>query len=250
MKTNYTFKASIIAIFAILFTSNLFAQANVRILRLDPSTNSVTLKNFGDANATISGYWFCNFPAYGQVSSMTGVTDLGPGEEVNVGSTINFAPADGEFGLYTSGSFSSPAAMIDYMQWGSAGHQRESVAVGAGVWDAGTFISVAPPFEYNGDGTQNGVAFWSTLGIDDFEEGSSLRLYPNPSNTVLNIEFKSVITDGTLEVFDLLGKQVFVQNIVSSDDVSQIDVTTWDSGLYLIKISSENGEETKRFIKQ
>ncbi|MFC0603285.1 T9SS type A sorting domain-containing protein [Winogradskyella pulchriflava] len=249
MKKQYTLKVLLIAIFAIFCTSNIGAQENVRILKLDPSTNSVTLKNFGDANATISGYWFCNFPAYAQVSSMTGVANLGPGEEVNIGSSINFGVADGEFGLYTSSNFGASSDMIDYLQWGNSGHQRESIAVGAGVWDAGTFVSVAPPFEYTGDGTQYGVAFWSTLGIDDFEQGSNLRLYPNPSNATLNIEFKSVITDGTLEVFNLLGKQVFVQSI-ASNNLSQIDVTNWDSGLYLVKISSEYGDQTKRFIKQ
>lgn len=247
MKTNYTLKAAIIMVIATFCFSNLTAQ--VRILKLDPATNSVTLKNFGSSNVPISGYWFCNFPSYAQVSNMTAVASLDPGEEVDIASSVNFATGNGEFGLYTSSSFSSSAAMIDYVQWGSSGHQRENVASAAGLWTTGTFISVAPPYEYTGDGTQNGVANWSTLGVDDFEQGSSLRLYPNPSSTVLNIEFKTVIAEGTLEVFDLLGKQVFSQSI-ASNTISQIDVTNWESGLYLIKMSSENGEETKRFVKQ
>ncbi|MCB0400155.1 MAG: T9SS type A sorting domain-containing protein [Winogradskyella sp.] len=247
MKRNYTLKILATAVFAIVFTLSVSAQ--VRILRLDPATNSVTLKNFGGSNEPISGLWLCNFPAYGQVSSMTAVTSLDPGEEVSFGSSVNFAPADGEFGLYTSASFASSAAMIDYMQWGSAGHQRESVAVAAGVWDVGTFINVAPPFEYTGDGSENGVAFWSTLGVNEFEQGNSLRLYPNPSNSILNIEFNSAITEGAIEIFDILGKQVFIQSIVSNN-LAQIDVADWETGLYIVKISSESGEETKRFVKQ
>lgn len=251
MKTNYTFKVSIIAICAMFFTSNFFAQENVRILRVDPTTNSVTLKNFGDATATISGYWFCVVPAYSQVSSMTSVATLAPDEEVDIASTVNLVASSGEFGLYSASGFSNANNMLDFLQWGtgSSGSSRESVAVAAGLWVADTFITVSPPYQYNGDGTQNGVANWSTLGVDDFEEGSSLRLYPNPTSDVLNIEFKSVIADGTLEVFDILGKQVFVQSI-TSNNITQIDVTNWESGLYLIKMSSENGEETKRFIKQ
>ena len=57
-----------------------------------------------------------------------------------------------------------------------------------------------------------------------------------------------MISNGTLQVFDLLGKQIINQS-VSSDITSQIDLTDWDTGMYLIKISSNNGEETKRFIK-
>ncbi len=246
MKRNYSIKAVLMLVIATFCFTNLTAQ--VRILKLDPSTNSVTLKNFGASNVPISDYWFCNFPSYAQVSAMTAVTSLDPGEEVNIGSAINFAVADGEFGLYTTNSFSSSAAMLDYVQWGSAGHQRESVAVGAAVWDAGTFVSVAPPYEYTGDGTQNGVANWSTLGIDDFDAVNTITLYPNPTNSVLNIQIQNVVSNGAIEIYDMLGKQIFNQTI-TSNNVSQIDVTNWNNGLYLIKISSEDSVETKRFIK-
>lgn len=248
MKTNYTIKIAMLLVIATFCFTNLTAQENVRILKVDPATNSVTLKNFGDMTATISGYWFCNFPNYAQVSAMTAVTTLAPNEEVNIGSAINFAVSDGEFGLYSTNSFSSSAAMIDYMQWGNAGHTRESTAVGAGVWDAGTFISVTPPYEYAGDGTQNGVANWITLGLDDFEETSNFKLYPNPTNSILNIEMQNANSNGTLEVYDMLGKQIFKQSI-TSNNVPQIDVANWNSGLYLIKISLEDSVETKRFVK-
>jgi hypothetical protein len=251
MKTNYSFKAIIMLAVVTLCFTNLNAQANVRISKVDPATNSVTLKNYGDATATISGYWFCVVPAYSQVSGMTSVTTLAPDEEVDIASSVNLVASSGEFGLYSASGFSNSNNMLDFLQWGtgSSGSSRESVAVAAGLWVADTFITVSPPYEYSGDGTQNGVANWSTLGVDNFEQGSSLRLYPNPSNTVLNIELKTLISEGTLEVFDVLGKQVFAQSL-TSNSVSKIDVSNWDSGLYLIKMSSENGEETQRFIRQ
>lgn len=250
MKKHYTLKVVLIAVVALFSMSNLFAQANVRILRADPNTNSITLKNFGDTEAPISGYWFCVRPQYAQLSSMTGVTTLAPGAELDIASSINFPVASGEFALYSSSSFGSSAAMLDFLQWGTgAASSRESEAVGAGLWVADTFITDAPPFEYTGDGTQNGVAFWSTLSAEDFEGTNNLRLYPNPTNTILNIEFKTVITSGTIEVFDMLGKQVFIQSL-ATDNLSKIDVSDWESGMYLIKMSSDNGEETQRFIKQ
>lgn len=250
MKTNYTLKVALMLVIATFCFTNLTAQ--VRILKLDPATNSVTLKNFGASNVSISGYWFCNFPVYDQVSEMTTVTSLDPGEEVNIGSTVAFAVADGEFGLYSTNAngfgTGAVANMLDYMQWGSANHQREPVAVSAGIWGVGTFINIAPPFEYTGDGTQNGVANWSTLGIDNFQEVSTFKLYPNPTNSILNIEIQNAISNGTLEVYDLLGKQIYNQTIIANN-ISQIDVANWNSGLYLIKISSEDSAETRRFVK-
>lgn len=222
---------------------------SVRISKLDPSTNSVALKNFSSSAVNISGYWFCNFPAYGQVSSMTSTVMLNPGEEINIASSVNFAVADGEFGLYNTNSFGSDTAMEDYIQWGNAGHQRESVAVAKGIWDAGTFINVAPPFEYTGNGSQDGVAFWSTLGIEDFEQVSNIKLYPNPSNSILNITAQNAGTNGTLEIYSIVGKKVLSQKLELSE-ATKINVSDWDSGLYLVKISSDKGEDTKRFIKQ
>ncbi len=250
MKTNYTIKVAILLVIATFCFTNLTAQENVRILKVDPATNSVTLKNFGDMTATISGYWFCNRPSYGALSSMTTATTLAPNEEIDVASSVNFPVASGEFGLYNTNSFGSSTAMIDYLQWGTgnAGSSRESVAVAAGLWVVDTFVSVAPPFEYAGDGTQNGVANWITLGLDDFEETSNFKLYPNPTNSTLNIEIQNVISNGTVEIYDMLGKQIFKQSI-TSNNVPQIDVANWNSGLYLIKISLEDSVETKRFVK-
>ncbi len=250
MKTNYTLKALMLLIIATFCLTNLNAQENVRILKLDPATNSVTLKNFGDATATVSGYWFCVRPAYAAISGMTSTTTLAPNEEVNIASSVNAPASSGEFALYSSPSFGSGPAMLDFLQWGtgSSGSSRESLAVSQGLWVADTFITVSPPYEYNGDGTQNGVANWSTLGLDDFEQGSKLRLYPNPSDSVLNIELQNANSSGTIQVYDMLGKQIYTQSITTAN-VSKIDVANWDNGLYLIKISSDNGEETKRFIK-
>ena len=250
MKSNYTLKATLLLVIVTLCFTNLNAQANVRILKVDPATNSVTLKNFGDMNAPISDYWFCVVPAYSQVNGMTNETTLAPGAEINIASSVNLVASNGEFGLYSAAGFGSASNMLDFLQWGtgSSGSSRESVAVAAGLWVANTFVTAAPPYEYTGDGTQNGVANWSTLGLDDFEQESSLKLYPNPSNSVLNIQLQSVNANGTLQVFDVLGKQILTQSI-TSEDISKIDVSNWDSGLYLIKISSEDGEETKRFIK-
>ena len=250
MKTNYTLKTALLLLIAMLCFSNLNAQENVRILKLDPATNSVTLKNFGDATATVTGYWFCVRPSYAQLDGMTAVTTLEPNEEVDVASSVNLVASNGEFALYNSNSFGSSAAMLDFVQWGTgASSSRESVAVAAGIWETDTFVTVTPPYQYGGDGTQNGVTNWSTLGVDDFETVSSISLYPNPTTATLNIEVSHSITNGTIKVYDILGKEIFNETITSNDPL-KINVATFNSGLYLVKIATENSVETKRFIKQ
>ncbi len=221
---------------------------NIRIVQLDPSTNTVTLRNFSNTTQPISNLWFCNFPSYAQVNSMTTQTTLAAGAEIVINSAINFNVGDGEFGLYNTNSFGSASAMEDYIQWGSANHQRESVAVSKGIWGDDTFINSAPPFQYTGNGSQDGVVFWSTLSVNDFDNSIRVSLFPNPAHDTLNIQLNNLITDGTIQIFDVLGKQVFSQFIVANQP-SEIDVAQWNNGIYLIKISSENTNEVKRFVK-
>ncbi|MEO1052126.1 MAG: hypothetical protein AAFX87_15950 [Bacteroidota bacterium] len=139
-------------------------NANVRIVEVSPDIDQYTLTNFGDAAIDISNYRLCSrFTYLNSLSSITvvsGSLDLQPGASVTLsGWPINDTDAD--FGLYlASGDFGDPTALVDFMQYGSAGNGRESVAVQKGIWTAGDFVDGDSPFSYIGDGNQNGVNFW------------------------------------------------------------------------------------------
>lgn len=223
-------------------------NAQIRIKMVDPSNNTVILRNYGGSTVDVSSYWFCNFPAYAQISAMTinsGSTNLAVGEEVNITSSINFGTSDAEFGLYTTNASSFANDMIDYLQWGSAGHQRESVANTAGIWVSGTFISASPPFEYTGTGSENGVANWSTVLSIDGISTRSFSIYPNPTSSSLSFKFPKTLDKGALNIYNVLGKTVLYKEL-SFNNSLEIDVSSFSQGLYLIKINNQ----TKRFIKQ
>jgi hypothetical protein len=250
MKNNYTLKTIIALMFFTAFCFNTNAQ--VRLTVVNPSTGEVTMHNYGGTTVDISNYQLCNFPSYNQLSSLTvtqGSLNLAAGADVTVITTVISNPNDAELGLYNSASFASSVAMQDYMQWGSAGHQREVVAVNKGIWTAGTFVNVAPPFEYTGNGGQNGAPFWDTLlGLEDFENISSFSVTPNPTNTVLNLNFSQSAFSGEVAIYNLLGKQVNSKNI-SNTNLATFDVSSLNSGMYIITVTSESNKESKRFIK-
>ena len=248
MKNNYTLKTVLSIIMVFAFYTQMDAQ--IRIVRLNPATNTVALKNFGSTTEPIGTLWFCNFPAYAQVSGMTATANLNAGESVTFTSSINFDVVDGEFGLYTGSNFSNPAFMIDYMQWGEAGHQREGVANSAGVWSSGTFISVTPPYEFNGNGNNFGVNFWQTsLGVDDVELNNEFTLSPNPTNSDLNLRFNSTISDATIDIHDISGKLIYSRKITNTDSET-INASEWMQGIYLVTINTYAETQTKRFVKQ
>jgi hypothetical protein len=103
----------------------------------------VELYNAGDADVDVSTYWLCNFPSYNEISSLTVLE----GEPVIPagGYLVVAFPAlgdgDGEVGLYSSNQFTSSDDMVDYLEYGSGGHERESVAMGAGLWEMDAFAA-------------------------------------------------------------------------------------------------------------
>lgn len=74
-----------------------------------------------------------------------------------------------------------------------------------------------------------------------------LRVYPNPTSEVLNIDYKEVITNVT--IFDIKGRQVGAYKL--NDTTNSISVDALSSGTYLLKIETETNETSiVKFIKK
>jgi len=254
MRKKYTFCCLIIAF--CLCISFQKANAQFRLLEVDPAADTVTIKNFGTTTENVGDYRLCSLFGYRTLSSQTTVVDgslnLAPNAEVTVsisGNWLNDTAAD--LGLYLpSGSFGLEENMVDFTQWGSANNGRENVAVDKGIWTAGTFINVAAPYEFTGNSTDTGVTFWGTLLSTENPDGvSKFNISPNPASLNLNIEIPSSIENATLRVYDLLGKKVLETEMSELQFIS-IDVSKWNTGIYIVRVSSDDVTQTKRFIKQ
>jgi hypothetical protein len=142
---------------------NLSAQDSVVINEILPN-GTVELKNVGGATVDVSMYQLCNFPSYMMIAQgnvICGNTMMMPGDILVVDNFNNLNMGDGELGLYINGDFSNPLSMLDYVEWGSSGHQRSGVAQNAGIWTAGDFfpaLSAGQSMEYAGAG--DGSASW------------------------------------------------------------------------------------------
>ncbi|MEJ6792859.1 MAG: T9SS type A sorting domain-containing protein [Lacinutrix sp.] len=107
-------------------------------------------------------------------------------------------------------------------------------------------------FAYHGAGNY-GMAMATlspTLSTPNFDIPTKFSIFPNPSSSVMNISIPT-LTDGglKLEVFDVLGKKVYTEQLNTL--YSEINIANWNSGLYLVRLSSPNQDITltKRFVK-
>lgn len=84
-----------------------------------------------------------------------------------------------------------------------------------------------------------------SLGVED-KAVLNFRLYPNPFNDELNINSK---TGGTLQVYNLIGKEVFSRRV--HDLNTNLDLSNLSSGLYVIKLESDEGATySQKLVKQ
>ena len=87
--------------------------------------------------------------------------------------------------------------------------------------------------------------FTTTLSNTAFER-IELSIYPNPTSNLLHIEASQ--TDvSTVEIFDVQGKRVMQ---VSPANLSEIDVSQLTNGMYFLKVSTSDGELTRKFVKK
>jgi hypothetical protein len=76
---------------------------------------------------------------------------------------------------------------------------------------------------------------------------NAINLYPNPASSLLNID--APLLDITrVEVFDLSGRKMSDQLVTDSDDLI-IDMSSFRSALYFVKITTDSGTVTKRIQK-
>ena len=73
---------------------------------------------------------------------------------------------------------------------------------------------------------------------------SSINVYPNPVNDVLFIETEVEINE--VVVYDVYGRQ----QLAVSGQQSAVSVTNLNSGIYFVKVVTENGEVVKRIVKK
>lgn len=88
---------------------------------------------------------------------------------------------------------------------------------------------------------------YDALSVNSFDDLTDLKIYPNPSNSLIRI--KSVKPIILIKMYDLNGK--LIKNILpqkEGDSVS-IDVSDVSKGTYTIEIKFDNFDVTKKIIK-
>lgn len=92
-----------------------------------------------------------------------------------------------------------------------------------------------------------------TLGLNEMELAHTISIFPNPSNGMTTIEVEGAVNnDASLEIYDVMGRKVWAEkmNATSSFAESFVDVSDFNSGMYVVKITTNQRVYTKELLKQ
>lgn len=90
----------------------------------------------------------------------------------------------------------------------------------------------------------------SLLSIDENTQ-SSISIYPNPANTILNIDFPidSLQDSTSIDIYDIQGKLIKSVLKNNNDTFTSVNISDLKSGFYILKIESEEGKKiTQKFV--
>jgi len=91
----------------------------------------------------------------------------------------------------------------------------------------------------------NGV----NISVEENQTLSSFfSVYPNPANDFLTLDKVNEINIEKIELIDLSGR--IVMTSLSNENRSTIDLSSLNSGIYILKVESDNGTLTEKIVKQ
>jgi hypothetical protein len=73
-------------------------------------------------------------------------------------------------------------------------------------------------------------------------------MYPNPATSELNIQLPSDANEAIVEFYDTMGRLSLSKKITKSN--LNINVSSLSSGIYLLKVLSEDKIGAQKFIKE
>lgn len=86
-----------------------------------------------------------------------------------------------------------------------------------------------------------------TAGLDN-QNAKLIALYPNPANSILNVSLTQTTGFRNYDIYDVTGKKLLSDKVDAS--LTTINVAGLSAGSYIVKLTGDNGNASKMFIKQ
>ncbi len=103
------------------------------------------------------------------------------------------------------------------------------------------------------DGNNLWVVSSATCGLsinDVIAENSMFRIFPNPASNFITIKLNERLVSKSfkLQLFDLMGREVFSSNKLNSNNSLQIETSSFAKGVYFAKLTVDGNSHQSKFV--
>jgi extracellular elastinolytic metalloproteinase len=88
-----------------------------------------------------------------------------------------------------------------------------------------------------------------TLSVNYFENEDTFRVYPNPTNDLLNVRINNFVGKVNIQVIDINGRIVKEYKNEEFNIEKSLNLNSLQSGLYVLKVNGDNLNFTQKIIK-
>ncbi len=89
---------------------------------------------------------------------------------------------------------------------------------------------------------------YTIVNIEEINDNAhQINVYPNPSNDLINIEYKKEHKDMIIELFDVQGRKLVSKEMKNNETKKQINLNSFSIADYFLRISTKDGELLKTF---
>jgi len=86
-------------------------------------------------------------------------------------------------------------------------------------------------------------------GLAENQPNLLAEIFPNPSTGNFTLTFSDIVKQGTVEIFNTMGKNIFTDNILNTSEIS-FNLRNISDGIYLVKVKSGEQVSVKRLVVQ
>jgi hypothetical protein len=180
---------------------------------MHPSAN-YTAANYNEMDATSSGNLFEQAPSFSDINNLKG--------------------ADGKYATADDGLALMATSALKNVGLNSLVPAILTIDI---TYAARILATTVDMGAYEVDGVLSNERF----------DTSAFKVYPNPASTFITVQLTD-ITTSKATLFDLNERQLNVYDL--EDSISNLDISTLENGIYILKIETEKGTISKRIIKK
>lgn len=96
--------------------------------------------------------------------------------------------------------------------------------------------------------TNNYTTTVAALDNQDFDLSKYISLFPNPAKDILNLQSKNGIEVSSMSIYNALGQLILV--IPNAKETNSINISGLTNGTYFLRIASDKGMASAKFIKE